>query len=465
MRQTILILTLALFARSASAQEPTHRYYSTQNWMAEQLKTDPTFEKKVHQIEQFTTNYKNNGTIDTVTVALVFHLFPLPDSKETPNKADVQAQIDRLVTDFYQPAHPYLNNMYQHPAVLVDVEGSVTGSEADIQPYLSVADNKEGFAKIAGNPSIHFCIAVVDANGQPTDGILYPSGVPQIWKADGSIFEAEKKGNELWNPELYCNIYVAQLDGETAGYAQRPGFNPLTDGIVLDARFFAKAEKSEKNPFCSGKTLSHLMGSYLNLHELWNEYVPCGDDLVDDTPIHNASNEGLPSEAYQYKHVSTCEGNPVEMLSNLMDDTPDSLQYLFTIGQVMRMQATLATEGPRGKLRKTLVECKKDLADKPDNRADDNDPKKPNSALFSTKVYPNPTSGKVTLQIDSKLAADVDLQIVSTNGSIFNKTTLKIIKGVNYQQFDASEWSPGLYTMVVLLNGKASTARFMVEKL
>jgi hypothetical protein len=57
------------------------------------------------------------------------------------------------------------------------------------------------------------------------------------------------------------------------------------------------------------RTLTHLMGNYLNLYDLWNESQPCADDYVDDTPIHNAPN----GRFWQYRHVSTCDGSPVEM--------------------------------------------------------------------------------------------------------------------------------------------------------
>lgn len=136
-----------------------------------------------------------------------------------------------------------------------------------------------------------------------------------------------------------------------------PGGPEETDGIVIDYQFFGTIGTS-REPYNDGKTLTHLVGSYLGLYELWNEERPCWDDYVNDTPIHNAPNYGPTNE---YKHVSTCPGNPVEMSMNFMDNSDDEYLYLFTAGQMMRIHAVLTKGGPRHKLTNSQTLCSKDL--------------------------------------------------------------------------------------------------------
>jgi hypothetical protein len=55
------------------------------------------------------------------------------------------------------------------------------------------------------------------------------------------------------------------------------------------------------------------------------------EDLVSDTPTHNAANYGVPA----YPHC-TCSGNPVEMTMNYMDYTDDRGMFMFSNGQKIK---------------------------------------------------------------------------------------------------------------------------------
>jgi hypothetical protein len=127
-----------------------------------------------------------------------------------------------------------------------------------------------------------------------------------------------------------------------------PGGPSATDGIVLDYRFLGSLG-TVKAPYDQGKTLTHLVGNYLGLNDLWGN-GHCADDLVDDTPPHNAPNFGCPG----YRHISTCDDNPVEMTMNFMDNTDDACMYMFTAGQVRRMRAALGESGP-GQVFATII--------------------------------------------------------------------------------------------------------------
>jgi hypothetical protein len=80
----------------------------------------------------------------------------------------------------------------------------------------------------------------------------------------------------------------------------------------------------------------------MNLRHIWGD-ATCGNDLVGDTPTHNAANFGCPAAG----HKSTCSGTPVEMTMNYMDYTDDACMYMFSGGQKTRMLAVFASGGPR----------------------------------------------------------------------------------------------------------------------
>lgn len=459
-----LLLPFAGMAQSEQADPPEHRQYATQARLRYLQLTAPDVAETMSAIERFTADFRSAGRIDTITVAVVFHLMPLPDGTPPPTAVDLQAQLDRLNTDFFAPDHPYLAKSYQSPATLVDTLGNITGTEADRQSYRQESDRLERFAERAGRPLIRFCMATTGPDGQPTTGVVQPAGVPRVWRTDdNSIGKSESGGSDAWAPARYCNIWIARLAGDYAGFAQMPGGPPATDGIVIDDRFFGRVVADKTNPYHLGKTLTHLMGSYLNLYELWNEQYPCADDYLEDTPIHNAPNFGLP--AYGYQHISTCDGNPVEMLSNLMDNTPDTAQYLFTWGQVMRMQATLAEGGPRGTLRFTPTNCFSDgvIVQEGDDRIAPESDAVHNQA-FDLRVFPNPATGRFTLEIWSEREIIADMQVYSAAGALVTQQAISLLQGRTYRDISATNWSPGLYTIRVSAGRNVGTKKALVEK-
>lgn len=442
-------------------QVPANRDYATQLRLRQLQSTDPWVKDTMASVERFTSDFRQFGYVDTTSVALVFHLMPLPGGATLPGTADLQAQIDRLNTDFFAPEHPYLSESYQHPSLLFDTLGNITGTQADVQSYLHEADQKEGFAQHAGLPLIRFCLASTDPNGQPTGGVIYPTATARVWSIGDSLCHSEFGGSAPWHTMRYCNIWIARLTDNYAGYAQLPGGPEETDGIVIDDRFFARAVSDTTNPYRLGKTLSHLMGSYLNLYELWNDYLPCGDDYVEDTPIHNGSNNGLPS--YGYRHVSTCGGNPVEMISNLMDNSVDSIQYLFTWGQVMRMQATLSENGPRRGLRYTQTACSTNFSVVP-GPVDRSDLAETNDKDdFTLQVYPNPATGSFTIEIQSVQEATAQIQIHNTFGSLIYHQSELLPAGVFRRHIDASGWYPGFYAISIITRDKRVTRKILME--
>lgn len=187
---------------------------------------------------------------------------------------------------------------------------------------------------------------------------------------------------------------MVSLGDNVSGYAQMPGGSAETDGIVIDYRFFGNSGFSN-TAFTEGRTLTHLIGNYLGLYDLWGEF-PCADDYVEDTPIHNAPN----SECYPHQHVSTCEGNPIEMTMNFMDNSPDACAYLFTMGQKIRMQTFLSEGGPRSGLTQTGA-TQYDAVQQPGFSLDAPAPESNTTEeqVFTLRAFPNPATENIQLEI------------------------------------------------------------------
>ena len=137
------------------------------------------------------------------------------------------------------------------------------------------------------------------------------------------------------------NMWVCNLAGGYLGYAQFPGGSSATDGVVIDDNAFGTTG-SATVPFDKGRTATHEVGHWMNLRHIWGD-ATCGNDQVEDTPLHNTYNFGCPAAG----HTSACTGNPVEMTMNYMDYTDDACMYMFSGGQRTRMLAVFASGGPR----------------------------------------------------------------------------------------------------------------------
>lgn len=141
-------------------------------------------------------------------------------------------------------------------------------------------------------------------------------------------------------PETHLNIWVCNIGGGILGYAQFPGGNSATDGIVLGGDYFGVTS----GVYGGGRTATHEVGHYLNLRHIWGDGRCRQDDFVTDTPSADSSNGGCPT----FPSVS-CKS--ADMTMNYMDYTYDDCMYMFTDGQRNRMRAIFADGGARASMR------------------------------------------------------------------------------------------------------------------
>lgn len=140
-------------------------------------------------------------------------------------------------------------------------------------------------------------------------------------------------------PQTHLNVWVCNIGGGILGYAQFPGGNSATDGVVCAPQYFGTTG-FVASPFDGGRTMTHEVGHYLNLRHIWGDGRCRQDDFVTDTPSSDGPNYGCPS----YPTVN-CRSN--DMTMNYMDYTNDACMNIFTEGQKQRMRAVFVNGGPR----------------------------------------------------------------------------------------------------------------------
>lgn len=191
---------------------------------------------------------------------------------------------------------------------------------------------------------IQFALASKDPKGGATKGITRTQTSVAAFGPDDTVKSRKTGGVDAWPTNRYLNIWVCSLGQGLLGYAQFPGGPSKTDGVVILHSAFGSAGSS-KSPFNKGRTATHEVGHYLGLRHIWGDRNDCtGDDFVADTPRAKAANFGKPS----FPHITCNNGPSGDMYMNYMDYVDDAAMFMFSAGQVARMNATLA--GPRKKL-------------------------------------------------------------------------------------------------------------------
>lgn len=211
------------------------------------------------------------------------------------------------------------------------------------------------FKPLVGNSHIQFELAKRDPEGKATNGITRTRTTRSAFPIDefigtGTIepvkFNATG-GKDVWSSDKYLNMWVCNLSGGLLGYAQFPGGAAETDGVVMGHQYFGDIGTASTPPFNRGRTTTHEVGHYFNLRHIWgddqNLADPCSlSDFVSDTPNQDVPTWGIPTHPRR-----SCGSN--DMFMNFMDYTDDAGMFMFSIGQVARMQAAL--DGPRASLK------------------------------------------------------------------------------------------------------------------
>jgi hypothetical protein len=299
-------------APEPEATEVVQRSCASHEVLEQQMAADPARRKRMEEIEAFTKRAIEsgeagrlvNGVLEIPVVVNVVYR----TSTENISDAQIQSQIAVLNEDF--------NN---------------TNADRTKVPT--------EFLDEQTNVGIRFVL----------EKTVRKYSSKRSWSLNDDMKRSSKGGIDPYSPSTHLNMWVVnkmQAYGSTIlGYAQFPGGNPATDGVVIGYNFFGRVGTLSA-PFHKGRTATHEVGHWMNLRHIWGD-ATCGNDQVTDTPPHNASNYGCPS----YPHKSTCSGTPNEMTMNYMDYTDDACMYMFTNGQKARIDAVFAVGGARATFR------------------------------------------------------------------------------------------------------------------
>jgi hypothetical protein len=324
-RKALFVIPLILICFTIDAQR-IKRHFNTQQVRLATVKGAPGYSENLTVLENSIFNYGSKGDNgQLLRVPVIFHFLASVDQKR-PDESQVKFQLE-VLNKYFGTYVPEVKD-FPNP----DVEKFVAkGASPNIEFYTPRAPGEIPGLSVAA-------INNVNVNRK-------------AWGLFNEIQDPKKGGQAAVVPDRVINIWVGELDSANAGYAHLPGAPEALDGIVIDPDFFGNEKGTAKAPYTEGKTLVHLMGTYLGLYELWDEKEPCKDDLVEDTPLQDGPTSITVSTEKNSRLVCFCPGTPTAMYMNFMDNTDDGQLSLFTEGQKKRMRAVLISDG----LRKGLV--------------------------------------------------------------------------------------------------------------
>lgn len=278
--------------------------------------------------------------------------------------------------------------------------------------------------------------------------VIHTSTTVTSFSTNDAMKFSSSGGSNVVEPSKYLNIWVCNMGGGILGYAQFPGGNPETDGVVVLYSAFGNTSGN----YGLGRTATHEVGHYLNLRHIWGDRR-CGDDMVDDTPLHDAANYGCPGQ----NASSNCKGPVVEMWMNYMDYTYDECMYMFSQGQVDRMQANLATGGARAGLGQASSSRQKQV-----NRNNIN----VNESISNKKafqLYPSLTTGAINVQYYSNKNNIAELSIYNSAGIMVAKKRFAVVEGYNSKSFELENLTNGVYIARLIGNGDIQTQKLVIQ--
>jgi hypothetical protein len=296
---------------------PKRRQCGTQQVHERLCEMYTPFRERQNRIEQQIRRSIESGhaqriTRQLITIPVVVHVV-YKTNPENISDAQVKSQIDALNRDY-----------------------GLTNADRS-----SVPDPWQG---LVTSPNIQFALATKDPSGKKTTGITRTQTTRDDFGTGDSVKSKAGGGHPAWPSTRYLNLWVCKLSGGLLGYAQFPGGPAKTDGVVITYTAFG-TNGTAAAPFNLGRTATHEVGHWLNLHHIWGDRNDCGGtDFVTDTPNAQLPNYGKPT----FPHLSCNNGPNGDMFMNYMDYVDDSAMVMFTAAQVARMNATLGS--PRNKL-------------------------------------------------------------------------------------------------------------------
>jgi len=265
------------------------------------------------------------------------------------------------------------------------------------------------FKPVASDMNFEFCMASVDPNGNPTNGITRTYNSTAAWSINQ---DAEFKSLSYWPSSQYLNIWVINLEDGILGYSQLPygslpGINSTdpgaaTDGIVI--LYAAYGDTIGVNfPYALGRTVTHEIGHWLGgLRHPWGD-GPCYTDYIDDTPWQDSADYDYDPCSFR---TSSCNGpKDTLMTQNYMQYTGDNCMNMFTNDQKQRSRVA-------------LFNCPRRVALLNSNGCGQARLSATVSPTTSPKftIYPNPASTSFSVSYNLSNIANIQLSVYNMEG-------------------------------------------------
>ena len=202
------------------------------------------------------------------------------------------------------------------------------------------ASTPAAFAGVAADARIEFQLATRAPDCTATTGITRTeTGVTGWTRNQTGMLTTAGGGIDPWDQSKYLNIWVVNYTDGLLGIGTFPSMPAAVQGVRC--HFEAFGTIGLPAPYNLGRTMTHEVGHYFNLRHIWGDdgSACTGSDLVDDTP--NQADETYSPPAFPA--ISCSNGPNGDMFMNYMDYTDDVGMNMFTVGQSVRMDATLHT--------------------------------------------------------------------------------------------------------------------------
>ena len=375
----LLLITTLLLKNWVHAQQinklknvdktETHQYCATDKLNSELSNQSASYKAKLDQmnsnwqkyaIEKANLIYNSKQNGDGSVNQAIYHAETLPVIFHKIINGTSSPITSSITKPQLQAALNVLNQIYA---------GSATGSKA------------------AGvNTDIQFCLAEVDALGNPITSYTYtnPTSLPLDNSDQTQIINLSSvvQNTLKFPPTKYINIYIIEdITSPVAGFAYMPPAHGSNfDGIYIEAQYLLPP--TSPNDLAYNTTvLSHEMGHYLGLFHTFGICNPSGSplalpsqtcscfnnnclfdgDMVCDTPpdfsISPAANCSTAVNTCNTDHSPTITDNthPASDMSDLTNNYMDygdwNCQNSFTQGQINRMHFMIdVQDGPRNSL-------------------------------------------------------------------------------------------------------------------
>jgi len=423
MRKIVLLLIAVSFLFIANGQNKVR--CGTSEMVRQEMAANPAYAKKVEELLKNKGNYDRSNqkgkpgdpgkppSQSSITIPVVVHVLWYTPAQNISD-AQVQSQIDVLNEDY-------------------------GASNKDYNNY------DAGYREVKGDLNIQFCLTQV----------IHKQTSHKSFGGNNNMKYTKKGGSDAVDPMHLLNIWVCDIGDKLLGFAYYPGASPDIFGVVCHTNAFGRG--TGYNLFADynlGRTATHEVGHSLGLAHIWGD-SNCGDDLVDDTPLHNGPNFGCPEQGLR----STCVGTPVMMTMNYMDYTDDRCMYFFTDGQASRASFFIDTDPQLNSIVNSAC-TNQNRAPITTISANDLLAGKINRSTIS--LYPSITSGRLSLEIENPQTGKAEINIYSQAGSFMMKQQI-FISGKIVSQVDVSKLNNGIYYLELNQGGEKQTQKFIVQ--